>query len=84
MVEEVREANRARLLARLRGYWRFYIKYSIIYLILNISSIQNTLESQLIFFFQHMATAQYFNYFATRIPIGRLAATSCPNLQLNE
>ena len=78
MVEEVREANRARLLASLRGYWRFYIKYPIIYLILNISSIQNTLESQLIFFFQHMATAQYFNYFATRIPIGRLAATSCP------
>ena len=58
MVEEVREANRARLLARLRGYWQFYIKYPIIYLILNISSIQNTLESQLIFFLQHMATAR--------------------------
>ena len=78
MVEEVREANRAWLLARLRGYWRFYIKYPIIYLILNISNTQNTLESQLIFFFEHMATAQYFNYFATGIPIGRLAATSCP------
>jgi hypothetical protein len=35
----------ARLLARLRGYWRFYIKYPIIYLIFHISSIQNTLTN---------------------------------------
>jgi hypothetical protein len=58
-VEEVREANRARLLARLRGYWQFYIKYQIIYLILNISSDQFKIpESQLIFFLQQMVTAR--------------------------
>jgi hypothetical protein len=31
-----------------------------------------------------MATAQYFNYFATGIPIGRLAATSCPKLTIKQ